>query len=85
MKFSSKLTLAVGAALLGLFVAYRETSSMCGPAKADAHGHGHGHGEEQEAGHAAEGFGMKVCEDGVVRAVWESIWPSSADMAVRKW
>ena len=81
MKPTSKLTLAAAAALLGLFVAYRETSAMCGPAKVDAHGHGHGHGEEQEAGHAAEGFGMKVCEDGVVRAVWESIWPSSADMA----
>ncbi len=81
MKFTSKLTLAAAAALLGLFVAYRETSAMCGPAKVDAHGHGHGHGEEQDAAHAAEGFGTKVCEDGIVRAVWESMWPSSPEMA----
>ncbi len=52
---------------------------MCGPAKVDAHGHGHGHGEEQDAAHAAEGFGTKVCEDGIVRAVWESMWPSSSE------
>lgn len=51
------------------------------PRRWDAHGHGHGHGEEQDAGHAAEGFGTKVCEDGVFRAVWELVWPSSAEMA----
>lgn len=77
MKFTPKLTLAIAAALLGLFVAYRETSAICGPAQVD----GHGLGEEQEAGHAAEGFGTKFCEDGVIRAVWESMWPSSAEMA----
>lgn len=75
MKFTPKLAILTAAALLAVFVAYRETSAMCGAPKTDEHGHGHGHGEEAEAGHAEEGFGTKVCEDGLFRAAWETILP----------
>ena len=61
----------VALAAVGLFsvIGVREFSAACGPAKpaADAHGHGGG----GEAAHAQEGFGAKVCEDGLLTAFKE--------------
>lgn len=82
MNVRPKVLIAVAALALTAFVAYRETSGMCGPAKTDAHGHGHGHGEE-DAGHSSEGFGTKVCEDGFMTALWETLIPSSAPVATK--
>lgn len=82
MKVSPKFIVALAAGALAVVVAYREASSMCGPAKADAHGHGHGHGhgEEMDA-HANDGFRTTVCEQGVLRAVWETVAGASSRSA----
>lgn len=82
MKVSTKIVLLIAACLLVAFVTWRETAAMCGPKKVDAHGHGHGHGEE-DAGHSTEGFGTKVCEDGFVTALWETLTPSADPVATK--
>lgn len=73
----------VALAAVGLFsvIGVREFASACGPAKpaADAHGHGGG----GEAAHAQEGFGAKVCEDGLLTAIKEKVGLGSEAMAIK--
>lgn len=80
MKLATKLVVLAAAIGLGGLVLYRETVGQCGPAKVDAHGHGHGHGEA-DAGHSSEGFGTKVCEDGLLTAIRETLSPPVATPA----
>lgn len=77
----SRTKALIGLAAVGLFalIGAREFNSACGPAKpaADAHGHG------DEAGHASEGFGTKVCEDGLVTALKHQLGFGSDAMAIK--
>jgi cobalt-zinc-cadmium efflux system membrane fusion protein len=70
----------VALAAVGLFsvIGVREFSAACGPAKpaADAHGHG-------DATHADEGFGAKVCEDGLATALKEKVGFGTQAMAIK--
>lgn len=73
----------VALAAVGLFsvIGVREFSAACGTAKpaADAHGHG----GDGDAAHAKEGFGAKVCEEGIVTAVKEKLGFGSPAMAIK--
>lgn len=80
MKLTPKLAIVLAAVALGAFVTYREASALCGPQKVDAHGHGQEHGEPETGAHAKEGFGTKVCEDGVLRAAWETLTSARPQM-----
>jgi cobalt-zinc-cadmium efflux system membrane fusion protein len=66
MSWKTKVIFAVIFVVVAGFIGMREVASSCAPApKADEHGHGHGESEE----HSEEGFGTKVCEDGIWGAV----------------
>lgn len=82
MRSSVKLVLALAVAGLVSYVGLREMRTSCGPTGADAHGHGHG-AEGTEAAHSKEGFGTKVCEDGFVAALGETLGLSTKDGEAR--
>ncbi|WBT39634.1 MULTISPECIES: efflux RND transporter periplasmic adaptor subunit [Hyphomicrobium] len=70
MNWKTKIIVAAIFVAVAGFIGVRELKSSCAPTpKADAHEHAHGESEQ----HAEEGFGTKVCEDGVIGAIQDTL------------
>ena len=70
MNWKTKGAIALVLLAAVAFIGFREFKGSCGPApKADEHGHSHGASEQ----HTNEGFATKVCEEGLIVALRESV------------